>query len=415
MDNILSTDQLDAVSKMFNGCILCGGVGSGKSRTALAYYYQQCGGHILLNQLIPMQNPKDLYIITTARKRDSEEWEEELSLYGLGTTPETNKYKNRVVIDSWNNLHKYTGDGSKTHENAVKNAFFIFDEQKVVSYGQWAKSFILLAKQNEWILLSATPGDTWSDYLPVFIAHGYFKNKTEFYSKHCIFSRFTTYPKIEKYYNEGPLLKMRNKLLIDINIERNTVEHDIMINCDYDKSKYLDVIENRWDPYKNEPIENAGVYCYVLRKIVNSDLSRVDALLKILDEHPKAIIFYSYDYELEILRALFKDSYLYAEWNGHKHENVPEGDKWVYLVEYSAGAEAWNCITTDTIIFYSQQYSYKILVQSCGRINRRNTPFVDLYHYHLKSKAPIDTAIGFALKRKKKFNEKKYVGDIFAK
>ena len=408
MESIISKDQQEAVNKMFNGCILCGGVGSGKSRTALAYYYKQCGG-LLVNGMptSKMTKPKDLLIITTARKRDSSEWEAEIALFHLLS------YNIRIVVDSWNNIQKYTLKGCKTREDAFRGAFVIFDEQKVVSGGTWAKSFINLSRENDWILLSATPGDKWEDYISVFIANGYFRTKTEFYNKHCIFSRFTDYPKIEKYYNEGPLIKIRNHLLIDIDVKRHTTEHDIDMITSYNKNLYSVVAKDRWNPWKLEPIQNGSEWCYSLRKVVNSDLSRVDAIMEILEQHPRAIIFYSYDYELDILRQLFEGSYPYAEWNGHKHQPVPTGDKWVYLVEYVAGAEAWNCITTDTIIFYSQQYSYKTLVQSCGRINRRNTPYVDLYHYHLKSRAPIDQAISLALKKKKKFNERKYIGDKF--
>ena len=38
--------QMDAVNRMFTGCILNGGVGSGKSRTGLYYYFSKCGGSI---------------------------------------------------------------------------------------------------------------------------------------------------------------------------------------------------------------------------------------------------------------------------------------------------------------------------------------------------------------------------------
>ena len=160
--------QLDAVHRMKNGCILCGGVGSGKSRTSLAYYFTQEGGCI--QPYSPMKKPRDLYIITTARKRDDLEWDEELVPFLLSTKPENNSlYKNKVIIDSWNNIGKYTD---------VKGAFFIFDEQRVVGSGAWVKSFLKIARWNKWILLTATPGDTYSDYLPVFLANGFFKNRT---------------------------------------------------------------------------------------------------------------------------------------------------------------------------------------------------------------------------------------------
>lgn len=387
--------QEEALNKMKNGCILNGGVGSGKSRTALGYFFTLFGGHVNTTDDERMINPKDLYIITTARKRDTLEWEDELAVYMMSPDPKINTYSNKIVIDSWNNIKKY---------KEVKDSFFIFDEQRVIGYGAWTKAFLQIARNNEWILLSATPGDTWTDYIPVFIANGFYKNKSDFYRKHCIFSRYTKYPKIERYINTGHLVRLRNDILVGMNYERKANLHHEYISVDYDVQLYKEIERNRWNIFENKPIENASEYCFVLRRLVNSDISRKLKLLDIVSEHPKCIIFYTYNYELDILHETF-ENYIQAEWNGHKHEPVPDGDAWVYFVEYTAGSEAWNCITTDTIIFYSQNYSYRIMQQASGRIDRSNTPFIDLYYYHFKSKSKIDGAINNALVRKKKFNE----------
>lgn len=392
--------QLDAIKKMKNGCILCGDVGSGKSLTSLAYYYIRNGGVIETDKYEPMDDPpKDLYIITTARKRDTCEWEGELSPFLLSTNNYVNLYSNKVVIDSWNNIKKYS---------TVTDSFFIFDEQRVVGDGVWVKAFLKIAKNNEWILLSATPGDDWPDYIPVFIANGFYKNRSEFTKEHIVYSRFSKFPKIDRFLNVNRLIRLRDRILINMDFKRETVSHHEDIYVSYDISKYKEVTKNRWDPYKNEPIQNASGLCYIWRKIVNMDESRQIALLELIEKHPKVIIFYNFDYELELLKNILVD-YEVAEWNGHKHQPVPTSDKWVYLVQYNAGAEGWNCITTDTIIFFSQNYSYKIMAQAAGRINRMNTPFKDLYYYHLKSRAGIDNAISSALKEKKKFNERRYV------
>ena len=395
--------QQEAVNRMKNGCILCGGVGSGKSLTSLAYYYKEQGGVLGKHDTyIKMKDPKDLYIITTAHKRDTKEWEAELTHFLLSTNPEVSYYKNKVVVDSWNNIGKYKN---------VYGAFFIFDEQRVVGSGAWVKAFLNIARKNKWILLSATPGDTWSDYIPVFVANGFYKNKTEFNREHAIYSRFTKYPKIDRYINTGRLLKYRNDILVNMDFQRQTVSHHEDVYVRYDVSMYRDVGKTRFDPYKNEPIQNASGLCYVWRKVVNSDESRQVALLEIFEDHPKLIIFYNFDYELDILKGVFGvyDEVQVAEWNGHRHEKIPTGKSWVYLVQYTAGAEGWNCITTDTIVFYSQNYSYKIMQQAAGRTDRLNTPYTDLYYYHLKSRSGIDLAISKALKEKKKFNESKYV------
>ena len=398
--------QLDAVNRMKNGCILCGGVGSGKSRTALAYYYKEQGGKIGTNRYIPMQNPRDLYIITTARKRDTKEWQEEFGIFRISDNPDCNFYRNKVVVDSWNNIKKYKD---------VYGAFFIFDEQRVVGSGAWVKAFLNITRKNDWILLSATPGDTWQDYIPVFVANGFYKNKTEFCREHIVYSRFTKYPKVDHYINTGRLIRLRNDILVDMDFHRNTIAHHEDIYCGYDISMYKDVTKLRWNPYTNQPIANAADLCRTWRKIVNSDESRQIALLELFEKHPKMIVFYNFDYELNILRGLYYgENVQIAEWNGHRHEPIPGGSKWIYLVNYTAGAEGWNCVTTDTIVFYSQNYSYKIMQQAAGRIDRLNTRFVDLYYYHFKSRSGIDLAISRALSQKRNFNEGKYVGDRFA-
>ena len=395
--------QVKALEQMHNGCILCGGVGSGKSLIGLAYFFKQCGGSFGVGEYVPMTNPKDLYIITTAKKRDTLEWEGELTHFLISKDPLLNLYGDsmEVVIDSWNNIGKYQN---------VKDAFFIFDEQRVVGSGAWVKAFRKIARGNEWILLSATPGDTWNDYIPVFLANGFYRNKTEFIQEHVVYSRFSKYPKIDRYLNTGRLIRLRNKILVDMDFDRKTVAHHEDVYCSYDVHKYREAMKNRWDPYNNKPIDQAAGLCYVLRRIVNADDSRLVALMEILEEHPRTIIFYNFDYELDLLmNVAYAHALEVAQWNGHKHQPIPESDRWVYLVQYNAGAEGWNCIKTDTIVFYSQNYSYKIMQQSAGRIDRLNTPYTDLWYYHLKTRSGIDLAISKALSQKKKFNESRWV------
>ena len=398
--------QYAAVKKMHNGCILNGGVGSGKSRSGLYYYFTQQGGSIDPNY-VPMKNPKDLYIITTARKRDTLDWNGELAPFLLCPTEylkddDDYLYDNKIIVDSWNNIQKYKD---------VQDAFFIFDEDRVTGKGAWVKAFLKITKSNDWIILSATSGDTWEDYIPVFIANGFYKNRTEFTREHIVYSRFTKYPKIDRYLNTGRLIRLRNRILVDMDFKRHTIPHHEDIYCDYDMMLYKTVGKDRWNPYTNEPIKNASELCYTWRKIVNSDESRQIKLLEIFEKHPRIIVFYNFNYERDILLSLyFGDDVEVAEWSGHAHNPLPKGDKWLYLVQYTAGCEGWNAITTDTIVFYSQNYSYKVLEQARGRIDRMNTPYINLYYYHLKSRSSIDLAISRALKNKKNFNEMRFVG-----
>ena len=392
----LSDHQIKAIGRLKTGSILQGGVGSGKSRTAIAYYYSRvCKGEFPINgkgKYLPMQEPRPLYIITTARKRDTLDWEKECAPFGL--------VKPDFTVDSWNRIKKY---------EKVKNAFFIFDEQRVVGKGEWVSSFLKITKVNEWILLSATPGDRWLDYIPVFIANGFYKNRTEFMREHVVFSRFHKYLKVQRYIAGNKLLRLRNDILVPMDFDRPTIRHHENMTADYDRIMYKNVMRNRWNPYANEPITDISGLCMVIRKIVNSDPSRLDILRDLIEKHKRVIVFYNFNYELDLLHKFSKAIDIQtAEWNGHKHELIPVGDKWMYLVQYTAGAEGWNCIETDTMIFYSQNYSYRIMEQASGRIDRMNTPFRDLYYYHIRSTAPIDLAILKALNNKKDFNETRY-------
>ena len=393
--------QLDAIKQLRNGSILCGSVGSGKSRTGIFYYFQTQGGWIDGNGYVPMKDPCDLIIITTAKKRDSCEWEKELAYFLISNNPEINKYKNKVIIDSWNNIVKYKD---------VTGAFFLLDEQRLVGNGTWVKSFLKIAKSNQWILLTATPGDTYLDYLPVFLANGFFKNKTEFNREHVIYSRFTKYPKIDRFIGTQRLDRLRDRVLVKMNYQHKIETFHEDIYCRYDIHAYKEAFRTRFDPFKNEPIQQASGLCQVLRRIVNSDESRQRALLEVLEDYDRAIIFYSFDYELEILRGLgYGPGVEVAEYNGHKHQPIPEGQKWVYLCQYTSACEGWECIRTNCIIFYSQSYSYKVMTQAAGRIDRLNTPYRDLHYYHLKSRSGIDLAISKALGEKKQFNESRWV------
>lgn len=384
--------QADAVARMHNGCILCGGVGSGKSRTSLAYYFtKECGGS-LEDEAAPKSGPP-LYIITTARKRDTGEWAEECSAFPLPSG---------VTIDSWNNISKYS---------KVTGAFFIFDEQRVVGSGAWVRSFLKIARGNRWILLSATPGDTWLDYVPVFIANGYYRNRSDFTDQHVVYSRFSKYPRVDRYVSTGRLNRIRRELLVNMDYQKTTISVHEEVRTDYDRNLFKHTLVDRWDIANDKPLQDASALCYALRRVVNSDPDRLYKLGTILEKHPKIIVFYNFNYELDMIRAWADARGLtYSEWNGQNHDPLPECDSWLYLVQYTAGAEGWNCVTTDTMVFFSQNYSYKTMVQAAGRIDRLNTPYTSLYYYRFVSASPIDLAIKKALLNKKNFNETKFVG-----
>jgi len=394
--------QKEALDLLKTGSILRGGVGAGKSLTALEYYFKkECGGERLSNDEINMKTKKDLYIITTARKRDTFEWESECAHFMLSTKKELSLFNIGVHIDSWNNINKYID---------ILDAFFIFDEQRLIGSGSWVKSFLKITKKNNWILLSATPGDTWMDYLPVFIANGFFKNRTEFIRTHVVYNRFTKYPKIDRYVETSRLMRLRQSITVGMNYTRPTISHKETIIAPYNKELYDVVTKKRWNIYDDKPIRDVGQLCYIMRKVVNSDPGRVDIMRGLLDKYQKVIIFYNFNYELDILRELVLTfDRPFAEWNGHKHEPIPKSDAWIYLVQYTAGAEGWNCIDTNLIAFYSQNYSYKIMVQAAGRIDRLNTLYKDLYYFHIRSDASIDLGISKALRSKKNFHEKGFV------
>lgn len=397
--------QRDAVAKLKTGMILVGGVGSGKSRTALYYFFtKECEGRIKTNNIggySPMKKPKDLYIITTARKRDTLEWELECYPFLLSTKKEESLEGCQVHIDSWNNISKYA---------SVKNAFFIFDEQRVIGNGTWVKSFLKITQNNNWILLSATPGDSWMDYIPVFIANGWYKNRTEFIRRHVVYNNFSKYPKIDHFIEVSRLVKLRDSVIVNMRYQKRTIAHDKHITVPFDKEVFNKVMISRWHVYEKRPVKDISELCYLMRRVVNSDPRRIDVVSQLLEKHPKVIVFYNFNYEREMLLNLGAElNWPTAEWNGHNHQPIPDTDSWLYIVQYTAGAEGWNCIETNVMIFYSQNYSYKATVQAAGRIDRLNTPFTDLYYYYLRSNSTIDLAIKKAFDSKRDFNEHRFM------
>lgn len=366
--------QIEALDKLRSGAILYGDVGSGKTLTSLAYY-------------IKAFPKRKLYIITTAKKRDSGDWEEEAAMLGIQD----------IVVDSWNNIKKYKSN---------RNAFFIFDEQRVVGYQEWSRTFIFIAKNNAWILLSGTPGDVWSDYIPVFIANGFYKNKTDFIEQHVEYDRFAKYPKIKAYHNEGKLMRLRRQILIPMKVVRKTTRDRKYVRNDFDKELTNDVMEKRWNVFTESPIQNASEYTQVLRQLVATHHDRIWHAKWLMDVHDKIIVFYNYNYELDILLNVCEQlKKPYGQWNGKKHEPIPETDSWIYLVQYTAGAEGWNCTETNVMLFYSLNYSYRIMEQAEGRIDRINTKFTKLEYFYLTSTSRIDSAVRKAIESKKRFNE----------
>lgn len=389
---------------MKNGCVLKGGVGSGKSRTALAYFFlKECGGSLKVNgkgNKGPMARPRDLYIITTAKKRDARDWEEECADFGLSIYRDASFDSVKVTVDSWNNILQY---------EEYSDAFFIFDEQRLVGSGAWTKAFLNIAKKNHWIMLSATPGDNWMDYIPIFVANGFYKNRTEFLRTHVVFSRFSKFPKVDRYVETGRLERLRRRILVEMPVEKHTVRHVHELLTEYDEAQFERVVKGRWNIYEDQPIKDVADLFRVMRKLVNSDPSRLEMVEALHRKHPKLIVFYNFNYELDLLMTLADTTGAsIGQWNGRKHEPIPKGDSWIYLVQYTAGAEGWNCVQTDATVFYSLNYSYKINEQAKGRIDRRNTPYTDLHYYILKSASMIDKAIFRTLLEKRNFNEKDF-------
>lgn len=386
----LTDYQINAIKRMKNGCVLRGGTGSGKTLTSLVYIFENVlNGQTPIypgHKYIKTKDTTPVYVITTPKKRDSGDWESEASIIPMKLE----------IVDSWNNIKKY---------EKIRDAIFIFDETKITGYGAWTYSFLKIAKNNKWILLSATPGDSFMEYASLFVANGFFKNKTEFEREHVIWSRWSKYPKVERYLGISKLIKMRDSILVEMPSIRATTQKHKNVICDYDQVAYDILYKQRWNFYENKPIRDSSQLCYLLRRLVNSDESRIKALGTIHNKHPRIIIFYNHNHELDILREwCITNNILYSEWNGHNHDPLPDGPVWAYLCQYTAAQEAWNCIETDCITFYSQTYSYKALIQSIGRIDRMNTPYEFLYYYHLTSDSSIDIAIQAALSRKENFN-----------
>ena len=400
-------EQIQAVRQLQNGSILAGGVGSGKTLTSLAWYLTSVcnaasfkkGGSLAKKKV---KGSPTLYVITTAKKRDSLEWEEEAARLGLSTDPACSFTGSSIVVDSWNNIGKYSD-----REHAV----FFFDEQRASGSGRWVKEFLKITRKNTWLLLSATPGDVWMDYLPVFMAHGFFRTRTEFMEDHVIFDRFAKYPKVKRYIGEAKLQRLRRSILVEMPVERHTTRERETVYCDYDHDLYKWVVKNRMDPWTDEPLRDAGGVCRILRKVVSDNDWRSEQAKRILSSNERVIVFYNYNYELDRILAVAESLGLpTAQWNGHRHDAIPAEHRWVYICQYTSAAEGCNCTSTDTVLFWSLNYSWRVTEQCEGRIDRLNTPYSRLKYYFLESHSSIDEAVRRSLGSKKVFNERAFVG-----
>ena len=384
----LRDHQQYALSKMHNGAILWGPVGSGKSRVGMAYYMEN-------------EAPKDLYVITTAKKRDSMDWVQESAQWVVGTTRDSTM-EGVLVVDSWNNMHRFED---------VTDAFFIFDEQRLVGSGDWVRSFLKIAKHNNWIMLSATPGDTWLDYIPVFVANGFYKNRTAFKREHVIYNSYTKYPKVDRYVGVQKLVRLRSKILVKMPFDAHTIRNEWLCEMPYDEAMMHDIVERRWHIFEDRPINSISEWFFLMRRVANDTgvygskqrlTGRLNRLNEIQMERKRVIVFYNFDYELESIREM-SGLVPFAEYNGHVHEAIPNTDAWVYAVQYAAGSEAWDCIETNTIVFWSLTYSYKQWEQAHGRIDRMDSPYLHLYYYVFKTSSNIDKSIWKALTAKRDF------------
>ena len=407
MTVVYRPEQIKAVRQLQNGSILAGGVGSGKTLTSLAWYLTSVcnaasfkkGGSLAKKKV---KGSPTLYVITTAKKRDSLEWEEEAARLGLSTDPACSFTGSSIVVDSWNNIGKYSD-----REHAV----FFFDEQRASGSGRWVKEFLKITKKNTWLLLSATPGDVWMDYLPVFMAHEFFRTRTEFMEDHVIFDRFAKYPKVKRYIGEAKLQRLRRSILVEMPVERHTTRERESVYCDYDRALYKWVVKNRMDPWTEEPLRDAGGVCRILRKVVSNNDWRSEQAKRILSSNERVIVFYNYNYELDRILAVAESLGLpTAQWNGHRHDAIPAESRWVYICQYTSAAEGWNCTSTDTVLFWSLNYSWRVTEQCEGRIDRLNTPYSRLKYYFLESHSSIDEAIRRSLSSKRVFNERAFVG-----
>lgn len=373
---VLDEKQEKALAELKpSGSILVGATGSGKSIVGLEWYRRK-------------RSTLPLLVITTAKKKDSNEWIEEAAKLDI----------HNIEVVSWNTIQKYV---------SINNHVVIFDEHRAIGYGEWAKSFIAIAKNNDWIILTATPGDDWMDFAAVFIAEGFYRNRTAFLNAHVEWNPWVRYPKVLKWHNVWQLIEYRNLITTTLDYQRSALLHTFNIVTEYDKEAYTRALKTRWNPFNDEPIRNAAELCYCLRRISNETTSKLDILGEIFDAKKKLILFYNFKYELEMIRTwCSKNEILLREWNGEKHQDLPNGKSWIYAVQFIAGSEAWNCTSTDTLVFFSQNYSYRLMAQAAGRIDRRNTPYEHLYYYRLFTNSTIDNAINEALERKGKFNER---------